>query len=126
MLRCVTLAALVVAAALPASAQPNRNFPATALRGEIAVQQPPNLMLNGKPARLAPGARIRGVDNMMLLQGSLAGQRLIVHYTTDLNGSLLDVWILTPAELAKRPWPVTPEQAASWAFDPVGQTWSMP
>jgi hypothetical protein len=120
--------ALSTALALPAAAQthPGRNFPASALRGQIAVQLPPDLLLNGKPARLAPGARIRGVDNMFLLQGALAGQQLEVNYTLDLNGSLLDVWILTPAERAKQPWPSTREQAAAWRFDPVGQSWSKP
>ena len=130
MLRCAALAVLVAiaAAALPAAAQmnPNRSFPATALRGEIAVQQPPGLLLNGKPARLAPGARIRGMDNMFLLQGALAGQKLVVHYTQDLNGELLDLWILTPAEMARQPWPTTHAEAAAWRFDPVAQAWSKP
>jgi hypothetical protein len=42
-----------------AAAQAPRNFPATALRGEIVITQPPELLLNRQPARLAPGARIR-------------------------------------------------------------------
>ena len=140
MLRCVLpvapralFAALaVVAATLPGAAHaqpnpnPNRVFPATALRGEIAVGQPPALLLNGQPARLAPGARVRGPDNMLLLQAQLAGVRAVVHYTTDLTGSLLDVWVLTPAEVARRPWPTTPQQAAAWTFDPVAQRWSQP
>jgi hypothetical protein len=36
------------------------------------------------------------------------------------------VWILSDAELAKKPWPVTLLQQKTWAFDPVGQTWSRP
>ncbi len=134
MFRCVTSAALAaglsVLLASAASAQPspnpNRVFPATALRGEIAVGQPPALLLNGQPARLAPGARVRGTDNMLLLQARLSGVRAVVHYTTDLEGALLDVWLLTPAELARRPWPTTPQQAAAWSFDPVAQRWSQP
>jgi hypothetical protein len=63
---------------------------------------------------------------MLMLQGQLAGVRATVHYTTDLAGELLDVWLLTPAELARRPWPSTPAQAAAWRFDPVAQTWSRP
>jgi hypothetical protein len=39
---------------------------------------------------------------------------------------LSDVWILTPAEAAKRPWPVTPQQAETWQFDASTQTWSRP
>ena len=133
MLRCALSAVLIAAAALSsadvaaqANPNPNRVFPVTALRGEIVVGQPPALLLDGRPARLAPGARVRGPDNMLLLQGQLAGLRATVHYTTDLGGEVLDVWLLTPAELARRPWPATPAQAAAWRFDPVAQTWSKP
>ena len=128
MLRCVTLVGAVVATTLtalaPAHAQQQRVFPATALRGELRIQQPPEVTLNGRPARLAPGARIRGADNLLQMSGALAGQALTVHYTRDDYGLLRDVWVLTPAERARQPWPTTPAEAAAWRFDPVGQTWS--
>ncbi|MBK6470921.1 MAG: hypothetical protein IPF94_09285 [Betaproteobacteria bacterium] len=126
MLRCVTLAALLAAATLPAAAQMPRPFTAQTLRGELVVTQPPEVLLNRQPARLAPGARIRGADNLLLMSGAVTGQRLLVHYTLDLSGHVLNVWVLTPAELARQPWPATPEQAATWAFDPSSQTWSKP
>jgi hypothetical protein len=109
-----------------AHAQGIRSFPANALRGELVVTQTPELLLNGKPARLAPGARIRGEDNLLVMSGAITGQRFKVHYTVDISGQVLDVWILTPQELAKRIWPTTPEQAATWSFDPVAQEWSRP
>ena len=123
--RCVTLAVLL-AAALPVAAQPHRSFNAQTLRGELVVTQPPEVLLNQQPDRLAPGARIRGADNMLQLSGTLVGQRLLVHYTRDTLGNLLDVWVLTPAERARQPWPVTPEQATAWRFDAGTQTWSRP
>jgi hypothetical protein len=126
MQRCAFIAALLWAACTLAFAQANRNFPATALRGEIVVTQPPELLLNGKPARLAPGARIRGVDNMLVMSGAAVGQTLVVHYTRDTTGQLLDVWLLTSAELARKPWPTTPAQAAAWSFNADTQTWSKP
>jgi hypothetical protein len=110
----------------PAWAQSLRSFPANALRGELVVVETPELLLNGRPARLAPGARIRGLDNLLVMSGALTGQRATVHYTVDNSGLLLDVWILTAQERAKRPWPTTPEQAAAWFFDPVAQEWSRP
>jgi len=125
MIRCVALAATLLACALPAAAQ-QRNFPANALRGELVVVQPPEALLNGRPARLAPGARIRGDNNLLLVSGALANQRLIVHYTLDTTGNLQQVWVLTPAEIARGPWPVSPEQARSWVFDPAAQRWSRP
>jgi hypothetical protein len=123
MLRCVAVAAVFAACIAPAAAQTARPFPAQALRGELVVQQPPAVLLNGRRARLAPGARIRGQDNLLLTQGALAGARWLVHYTIDPQGLLLEVWVLTPAEMANQPWPSTPEQAATWAFDPLAQKW---
>lgn len=122
--RCVTLAAMALVCAWPAAAQAPRNFPATALRGEIVVAQPPDIRLNGRPARLAPGARIRGQNNLLLLSGALIEQRLLAHYTLDPHGLVLDVWLLTPEEASRAPWPTTPEQAAAWQFDAAAQTWS--
>ncbi len=120
------LGAVAFGSAFPATAQSPaaRPFPATALRGELVVTLPPDVLLNQRAARLAPGARIRGPNNLLLLSGALAGQRMAVHYTLDGMGQLLDVWVLTPAELARRPWPATPEQANSWQFNADAQTWS--
>ncbi len=113
-------------AALPAMAQAQvqRNFPADALRGAIVVGNPPEVTLNGQPARLAPGARIRGQNNMVAMSGSLAGQRLLVNYTFDMNGQVKEVWILTPEEASRKPWPSTPEEAARWEFDATTQVWT--
>jgi hypothetical protein len=126
MTRCA-LAALALAVSLPVAAQSvQRNFPATALRGELVLQQPPEALLNGMPARLSPGARIRGTNNMLVMSGAIVGQPYLVHYTLDDEGLVHLVWILSDAELAKKPWPVTLQQQKTWVFDPVGQTWSKP
>ncbi len=121
-----TTALLAGLCAMPVAAQTPRPFPATALRGEFVVLQPPEVALNGRAARLAPGARIRGDNNLLQLSGALVNQRLIVNYTVDPSGLLLDVWILTAAERARLPWPTTPEQAAAWTFDPSAQAWIRP
>ena len=113
-------------AASSAAAQTPRNFPADALRGDVVITAPPEILLNRQAARLAPGARIRGMDNMLLMSGAATGQRLRVHYTRDLQGQLLNVWVLTPAEEARKPWPSTPQEAASWRFDADAQRWSPP
>ena len=127
MQRCAALVAAALAfSAGPSAAQLQRQFPATALRGVLVVTQPPEALMNGTAVRLAPGARIRGTDNLLQLSATLVGQKLPVHYTRDGYGNLLDVWILTPGEGAKQPWPTTPEQAAAWTFDADAQTWSRP
>ncbi|UUX95747.1 hypothetical protein [Aquabacterium sp. J223] len=129
--RCVAQAASLLlglglsAAALAQSLQ--RPFPATALRGELTFAAPPDVLLNGRPARLAPGSRIRGADNFVQTPASLTGLKAVVHYTVEpATGLLQDVWILHPEERARRPWPTTPDEAARWSFDPAAQAWSRP
>jgi hypothetical protein len=82
-------------------------------------------MLNDKPARLSPGARIRNENNMLALSGSLNGRRVDVNYTLDNAGQLRDVWVLRDEERSRR-WPSSPEQASRWSFDPGSQTWALP
>src|SRR5512132_4405451 len=112
--RCVvpalaSLAALAsVAFTWPVAAQSVRPFPASALRGTLVVLDPPAISINDQPARLSPGARIRGENNMLTLSGTLVGQPLVVHYTFESNGLVHDVWILRPEEIARRPWPTSP------------------
>jgi hypothetical protein len=122
----VLTALLVIGASGPATAQVQRNFPQNALRGALVVREAPEISLNGRPARLAPGARIRDQSNAIEMPGPLLGARLLVNYTVDTLGLVKEVWILTPAEAAKRPWPTTTQQAQDWSFDPVAQSWSRP
>jgi hypothetical protein len=124
MLRCVLLVSALTAITFPAAAQ--RMFPATALRGELVVVQPPEVRLNGKPARLAPGARIRNETNMVQLSGTLVGQKRVVNYTVDPQGELHDVWILTATEASRTPWPRSQQEAQTWVFDPTHQRWAKP
>ncbi|GAB4035120.1 MAG: hypothetical protein Fur0014_00630 [Rubrivivax sp.] len=123
--RCVVtvLASILLVGSAWAQQRP---FPATALRGELLIEQPPAVRVNGQPARLAPGARIRGENNLIVVSGALAGRKLTVNYTLDLQGLILDVWVLTPEERARQPWPTTPAEAAAWRFDPSAQRWSKP
>ena len=118
------LAGAALLAAWSAAAQTSRPFPANALRGTLVITQPPDATLNGEAARLSPGSRIRGADNLIKLSGQLAGQSLLVHYTREPSGLLHDVWILTADEAAKRPWPTTAEEAQRLRFDPASQTWT--
>jgi hypothetical protein len=116
--------ALLLAAALPAMAQ--RNFTQQALRGELVVGAPPEVSLNGKPARLAPGARIRDENNMLHLPATLSGRKFVVFYTFEPGGEILDVWILNAEERARKPWPTTVKEAQTWIFNPFTQSWAKP
>ena len=103
-----------------------RAFPADALRGRLTVVEAPVVELNGRTSRLAPGARIRNVSNMIEMPSALGHQTYIVNYTLDDLGQVRDVWVLGDAERAKRPWPSTPTQAKEWTFDVQTQSWSRP
>jgi len=81
-----------------------RPFPAKAQRGIFQVTTPPTILLDGTPARLSPGARIRGTNNLIVMSGTLVGQQLRVNYVRDGQGLIHEVWILTDAEAQqKRP-----------------------
>jgi len=135
--RCVPFlfaaAALCAFASAPASAQSvatdaqalQRHFPKEALRGSIVFFAPPAIRLNGTNTQMAPSYRIHGTDNLLIMSGQLNGLKATVDYTTDVQGAVREVWILTSAEAAK-PWPTTAAQAAAWTFDAVAQTWTKP
>ena len=127
MTRCVAALLLTLLLAGHTHAQTvQRNFPAAALRGEISFGQPPEVLVNGQPTRLAPAARIRGLNNLIVMSGALMGQRAVVNYVLDPLGLVQDVWILTDAERAKQPWPTNTKDAKAWSFDPVAQVWTKP
>ena len=69
--------ALLAAIVLSAPAHAQRVFENNALRGELVLKAPPEALLNGKPARLSPGVRIRNQQNLIQLSGSLLDQRLV-------------------------------------------------
>ncbi len=126
MYRCLIAAIATVAFALPAAAQVQRNFPQNALRGTITFGTPPQILLNGKPTQLAPGSRIRGENNLLVMSGALVSAKGIVNYTIDQSGLVKDVWILRKEEVTMKPWPETQQQAQTWQFDPAAQTWTKP
>jgi hypothetical protein len=75
-----------------------RQFPAAARRGALQVTQPPEVLINGTPARLSPGARIRGSNNLLVMSASLVGMTVLVNYLRDTQGLIHEVWILSAAE----------------------------
>ncbi|MGZ5847371.1 MAG: hypothetical protein ACXWJJ_07830, partial [Ramlibacter sp.] len=78
-----------------------REAPADVRPARMAVDAPPAITLDGKPDRLSPGARIRDVQNMLVLSGNLAGQAVPVVYRRDGAGLVHEVWLLTEDEYAR-------------------------
>ncbi len=95
---CLTAGLLVPTASIGETAM--RPFPASAKRGTFEVKAPPEVLIDGTPARLSPGARIRGTNNMLVMSGQIIGKSLTVNYTRDPLGAVHEVWILTEAEAA--------------------------
>lgn len=105
----LALSPMAAPAQTPAGASPlPQRIPpisAKAQRGVLRIVQPPEVLLNSRPARLAPGARIRNRNNLIVVSGALLGEDLPVRYTLDPMGLLHEVWVLTAEEAARDPMP---------------------
>ena len=79
-----------------------RAFPENARRGILKITTPPYALVDGQTTKLSPGARIRDMNNRIVLSAQLVGRELRVNYTREASGLLHDVWILTDAESAQK------------------------
>lgn len=75
-------------------------IPATAPLGVLQMLGWPEALLNGQPARMAPGSRIRDPQNLIVPPASLTGLTLQVQYVIDPQGMIREAWILSSDELA--------------------------
>jgi hypothetical protein len=114
--------------ATPAQEQPpaagefvGRQFPPNVLRGTLEVLQGSEILLDYKPARLSPGGRIRGINNTLVLPGSLIGMQYTVNFTRDLYGNVHQVWLLTELEAAQKIKTATPERNFSFGYEDTGK-----
>jgi hypothetical protein len=128
----LALAGLVAACSSPRSGErlqaqghSIRTLPEKSLRGDMTFSSPPEVVVDGRPMRLAPGSRIRGENNLVQTSSTLVGQRVTVNYTLDIGGQVLDVWLLSSVEKSQF-WPRSAEQAQQWRFDATSQRWSRP
>jgi hypothetical protein len=93
-----------------------RVFPRNAMRASLVVTAAPDIEINGKPDRLSPGARIRSVQNTLVLPANLMGQKLLVNYTREPSGMVHEVWILNELE-ARQKLPTQQKPAAGVVVD---------
>ena len=94
-----------------------RQFPPAALRGVLEVTAPPQILLNGQPERLSPGARIKSPGNLLVLSASLVGQQLLINYLRDPQGMLHEIWILNLAEAQQKRAGLEPRNNFTFASD---------
>ena len=97
----ILLASSALLAGLAVAQGIRREAPKDVVLGQLVVTAPPQVTMDGKPDRLSPGSRIRDLNNMLVLSGSIVGKQLPVVYRRDGAGLVHEVWILTEAEYAK-------------------------
>ena len=97
-------AALLLAFILPALAATaeaqQRSIPDTAKRAYVRSAQVPLVNVDGRDARLAPGATVRDQRNLIIVPAALPREGAWADYVLDGNGQIIRIWLLTPEELA--------------------------
>jgi hypothetical protein len=94
-----------------------RQFPPNAQRGKLQVVQGAEILIDGKPERLSPGARIRGPQNALVMSGSIAGQELVVNFVRDAYNNVHQIWLLTALEATQKIKRATPENNVLFESD---------
>ena len=100
------IASLVAAAALgfgSASADAQQRMipiPPKAKRADITFNGTHDILVDGKLARMAPGARITNRNNMLVLPGTLNGVATTKYTLEETTGMVMQVWLLTEQEIA--------------------------
>ena len=74
-----------------------RNIPEGAKAGELSHLQDMIVSINGAEVRLAPGVQIRDQANRLVVPTAVPPASK-VKYVLDQDGSVRQVWILTPEE----------------------------
>ncbi len=97
----IVLAGSALLAAVASAQGIRREAPKDVVLGRLVVTAPPEVTLDGKPDRLSPGSRIRDLNNLVALSGSLVGKDLPVVYRRDAAGLVHEVWLLTDQEYSK-------------------------
>jgi len=96
-------------------ARAERGFPLKTERAEMKFVELPDVLLNGKPERLAHAVRVRDERNAIVMPGTVNGRSAVVNYLRDARGQVREVWILSPQEAAipLKPVPTTLRPARS-------------
>ena len=85
------------------SVMAERIFPQHAKRGEMKAFQYPYMKIGDKKLRMSAGSRIYNEQNFIIMPSSLQKQAAQILFSTDINGEIFEVWLLTAAEAKNRP-----------------------
>lgn len=100
-LRLLAAALLLWATLAGLARAEGRPFPPDTLRGKMTPGYYPELLIDGKPRRLAAGARIFNEDNLITVAAALRGSDIVVNYTVNGAGEIERIWILSATEAAQ-------------------------
>jgi hypothetical protein len=92
---------LALAAISTAATAQLRTIPKEARLGVIRHVQDMNVLIDGKPQRLAPGAQIRSLQNRIIVPSAIPAE-VVVKYVFDSEGLVRNVWIVTEEEAVQR------------------------
>jgi hypothetical protein len=87
--------------AVPGAVAQMRTLPLDTERGVIRHIEGPDVTVDGKSARLAPGATIRNRDNLIIVPASLPAEGARAEYVRDAQGMIFRVWLVTSEEAAR-------------------------
>ncbi|HET7776059.1 MAG TPA: hypothetical protein VFK74_06805 [Azospira sp.] len=123
--RFFSLLLLLSAMAVQAQGAILRAIPEGASFGELKGVGNGQIAIGAYLYRLAPGAQVRGTDNLIRMPDALASISggVPVRYQVDMNGDVIRVWILSAAEygnLNPRKMPAQPLPLPS--SPPMGET----
>lgn len=76
-------------------------IPADAKRAVMVFAGSPDIALDGRAARLSPGARIFDRNNYLQMSGAMHGSFVVKYQLEPLSGLVHVVWILTDEEIAR-------------------------
>ena len=88
------LAFLVIGFSLVGCQSTNR-LPDGSMVGVMTTQELPAVVIDGRPHRLAPGARIVGANNASVTPNQVPANSK-VRYRVDATGLVTHVWLLPP------------------------------
>jgi hypothetical protein len=102
-----------------AESRAERGFPLKAQRAEMTFVAVPDVLIDGKPERLAHTVRVRDERNALVMPGVVNGRTAVVNYLRDGGGTVREVRILSAQEaaIALRPLPAGLQKPAVISSD---------
>ena len=94
-------AAAALGLAVFAAAAQTRAIPDFAQRGYVSHVTGAQVVVEGQPMLLSPGALIRGQNNLLIQPAAMPAGSVLADFVVDGNGQVARIWILTEAEASQ-------------------------